>query len=642
LLSFGEKVRLNTVLMHSSSALMAIFLFFCVVFTANLLRIPFYLDYKEFEMNIVILAPFIDKILWVISGVAFSILLFAIPLRKGLKGLHAISVVLFILVIVASAFALLSNFNSFGTIALLMAGLGFSLFSILKGKSFSGNSKNMMVLVIVYGILLLLLIEAASLARWIYNLFSPSFVFADASWSIAFAEVQISSILYPVLSIILIIFSFSWIGELTVKGFSMKDKSLVSWPKENYIGLKIKSFRLSLLIIFFSVVAISFIGYYHSAIAGVFNQAFPGTDVPYYIQHLNEMRNSGFFDALALASKDDRFLYLVFQYSCFPNLGLSPEFFVTYAMPVLLTFLLMISSFVFVRSGQSSFHAVTAMLVTVFSFTVTVGVYAGFFANWFALSLVYSFYGLLVTVLKGHRNPFLLLLVGFVSVAVLFTHPWTWILLIITLLASYLLMTFIFVWTRKNGVYSYTWELKFILILLIINILMFYMRQFFVIGGGGGLIDGYTNVATSTFSLFNVFRLKYFLDQTFNWYVGGFYAYAPIMLLAILGVFSITNYKDRYNRLLLMWIFICSPMVFMEFPLHTRFLYDMPLNIYATNGILYLGEMLFKFVDATEMRRLAPLVFWTFYLLSILFLFNYTIRCMVLMQFGGLGLTILP
>jgi hypothetical protein len=171
---------------------------------------------------------------------------------------------------------------------------------------------------------------------------------------------------------------------------------------------------------------------------------------------------------------------------------------------------------------------------------------------------------------------------------------------------------------------------------------MFFVRQFFVIGSGGGFIDGYTDVATSTFSLLNVFRLKYFLDQTFNWYVGGFYAYAPIMLFAILGVFSITNYKDRYNRLLLMWIFICSPMVLVEFPLHTRFLYDMPLNIYATNGILYLGEMLFKFVDATEMRRLAPLVFWTFYLLSILFLFNYTIRCMVLMQFGGLGLTILP
>lgn len=628
--------------MHVTSASMAVFLFFCIVSTANLLRIPFYLDYKEFEMNIVILAPFADKILWVVSGLAFSILLFAISLKKGLKGLRAISVVLFVFVVVASVLAFFSNFSSFGIVTLLVAGLGFSLFSILMGKSVFGNRKNTMALVILYGILLLLLIEAASLARWIYNLFSPSLVFADASWSIAFAEVQISSVLYPVLSVLLIIFCFSWIGELTVKGFSVKDKSLASLPKENHIGLKIKSFRLSFLIIFFSVFAALFIGYYHSAVAGVFNQAFPGTDVPYYIQHLNEMRNSRFFDALSLASKDDRFLYLVFQYFCFPNLGLSPEFLVTYAMPVLLSFLLMISCFVFVRSGQSSFHAITAMLVSVFSFTVTVGVYAGFFANWFALSLVYCFYGLLVTVLKGHKNPFLLLLVGLMSVAVLFTHPWTWILLIITLLTSYLLMTFAFVWMRKNSTHSYTWEMKFILILLIINVLMFYVRQVFGFGSGGGLTDGYTNAATSTFSLFNVFRLKYFLDQTFNWYVGGFYAYAPIMLFAILGVFSTANYENRYNRLLLIWILIGSLMVFMEFPLHTRFLYDMPINIFAANGISYLGEMLFNFVDATEMRRLAHLVFWSFYLLSILFLFNYTIRCMVLMQFGGLGLTSLP
>jgi hypothetical protein len=644
MLSLGGKVNLSYLLMHTASAFLGVFLFFCIVFAANLLRIPFYLDYKWFQMDITVLTPFVDRVLWIVSGLAFSTLLFASPLKKGLKGLHAVSTVLFVLVVAASAFALLPSSNDVGTAALLIAGLVFSSFSILRRKFVFGSRKNMIVLVILYGILVLFLVEAASLVRWVYYVFSPSPVFGDESWNIAFAEAQISSILYPVLPAILIIFSFSWVGELVIKGFSAKDKDLGETHKGNYVELKSKSFRLSLLVILASVVAALFMGYYRFAAAGTFNGAFPGTDVPFYTQDLKEMLSLGVFNALTAASKVDRFLYLVFQYSCFPGLGLSPEFFVVFVMPVLLTLLLMFSSFIFVRSGQSLLHAATAMLVTAFSFTVTVGVYAGFLANWFALSLVYGFYGLLVTILNGRRNPFLLSLSGIVSVALLFTHPWTWALLIVALLGIYLLMTTILAWRQKNSIRSYSWELKFIIILLAVNILMFYVRQFLLKGGGGGLTGGYTDVATPNIGLLNVFQLRYSLEYTLDWCLGGFYAYAPMMLLAILGVFSITNYEDRYNRILLTWILIGSSMAFVGtapggLPLQARFLFDMPINIYAALGISYSSEMLYRFVDSTEMRRLAPLVFWTFYLLSTLFLFNYTVRCMVFKQLGGSGLT---
>jgi hypothetical protein len=625
--------------MHAASASMAIFLFFCIVFTANLLRIPFYLDYKEFEMNIVILTPFIDKVLWTFSGLVFSVLLFALFLKKRLKGSRAISSVL---VVAAYAFALMSNFDVFGTVAFMIGGLVFFSFSFLQTKFVFGNRKNMIVLVILYGMLLLLLIEVASLGRWVYHMFSPSLVFSDESWTIAFAETQISSILYPVLPAILIIFIFSWIGETVIKGFFAKDQGAHSKPEGNYVETKIKFIKPSLLVILVSVSAALFLGYYQSVVAGSFNSGFPGTDVPYYIQQLMEMKNFGFLDAIISVSKNDRFLYLVFQYSCFPGLGLSQKFFVTFVTPVLLTLFLMFSSFLFVRLGHSQFYAVTTMLATASSYAVTVGVYAGFFANWFALSWVYIFYGLLVTILKGNRNPFLLLSAGFVSVAVLLTHPWTWVLLVITLLVSYLLITFMFALKRKDGLRSYAWEFKFVLILLVVNVLVFYVRQFLRTGGGGGLVDGYTDVAATTFSLFNAFKLRYFLDEVFNWYVGGFYAYAPMMVLAILGVFSITEYEDRFNRLMLVWILIGSSMVFLEFPWHARFLYDMPFNVYAAFGILFLSEKMRKFVEATEMKRLAPLVFWTFYILSFLFLFNYAVRCMVLKQFGPSGLTIQP
>jgi len=185
-----------------------------------------------------------------------------------------------------------------------------------------------------------------------------------------------------------------------------------------------KSIKVSAIIIVSSFVAALFTGYYNYAVAGVNNPGFPGVDAPHYTKWLKETLNKNPVDALVYALGNDWFLYLVLQYLCFSVSGLSPEGFVTYSMPVLLTFLLMLSTFFLVRAGGSLLHASTAMLVTVFSFQVTVGVYAGFFANWFALTFVYIFYGLLMRVLKGKNcSPFLLVLSGISSVAVLYTHP---------------------------------------------------------------------------------------------------------------------------------------------------------------------------------------------------------------------------
>jgi hypothetical protein len=609
---------------------------------ANLLRIPFYLDYKQFEMNIVILTPFVDKVLWSFSGLVFSILLFAMFLKKGFKGSRVISLVLFVLVVASSVFALMSNFDVYGTLAFMIVGLVFLAFSFLQTKFIFGKSKNMMILVILYGMFLLLLIEVASLGRWVYNLFSPSLVFSDESWTIAFAETQISSILYFALPVLMMIFAFSWVGELTIKGL-LGGTADSDDQKKGYIDTGILSLKPSLIVGIISIVAVLFLGYYHFAVSGLYNPAFPGTDVQYYIERLGEMKSMNAAEALSYATGNDRFLYLVFQYVCFSVSGMSPDVFVTFVMPVILVLLLMFSTFFLVKcSGQSLFYAASIMLVTVFSFMVTVGIYAGFYANLFALVFVFVFYGFLMVVLNGHHEWFFLVLTGFSSVAVLFVHPWTWILVVMMNLATYMFVTLIMASIRKKDLRGHKWELGFLLILFVVNLLTFYVRRAFGVSGGGELIGGYVNVVTFQPSLLNVFAFKYFLDTTFNYYVGGFYGYVPMIALAIVGVFSLAGYKNRYNRLLLTWVLIASSMVFVDFPWHARFLFDVPFNIFASLGILFVGEWLYRFVSVTELRRLAPLVFWIFFALSILFLFNYAVRCMVLKQFGPPGLTIQP
>ena len=341
---------------------------------------------------------------------------------------------------------------------------------------------------------------------------------------------------------------WKWIGEFTFKGLLIKSGDVKARNVENRIPFR--SFKISMIIVLSSVLSALFIGYYNYAAAGAYNSSFPGVDVPHYVKDLNYMLNSSVSEAFSYASRNDRFLYLLFQYLCFQVSGSSPEVFVGYYMPVILTVLLMLSTFLLVRV-RGLLQASTAMLVTVFSFQVTVGIYAGFFANWFALTFLYIFYGLLMRALKEkNKSPFLLVLSGVSSVAVLYTHPWTWILLIMLILSAYIVTTLLLVYFGKKEVHGYVWELKFLATLLAFNLAMFYVKGLLNIGGGAR-IGGYINVKTFKPSVWNAFLLKHFLDRTFNWYVGGFYAYAPTIILAILGVLSFLDYENRYNRLLL-------------------------------------------------------------------------------------------
>jgi len=563
----------DDLLLHVSSILLALFVFYSVVFAANLLRIPFYLGYKRYVINITVLSAGVDRILWVGSITLFLAITVLRRLKNGFKGLKLIL------------------------------------------------NREMFVLSLFYGMLILLAIEIVSLACWIYNLLHPSFPFSDESWHFAFTEVQLTNILYPALPVLLMFFAYSWVGEFTFKGLLSggEENENVSNDSVSYF----KSSKVSAIIIVSSFAAALFVGYYNYAVAGVNNPSFPGVDVSHYIERLNYMLNYTFIEAISYASGDDRFLYLVLQYLCFSISGSSPESFVTYSMPVILTFLLMLSTFFLVRTGGSLLHASTAMLVTVFSFQVTVGVYAGFFANWFALTFVYTFYGLLMRALKGKNNrPFLLFLSGISSVAVLYTHPWTWILLVMMILSAYIIATLLLIYFRKKNIHDYLWELKFLAALLAFNLVMFYVKVLLNIGGGAR-IGGYINVKTFKPSLWNIFALRYFLDRTFNWYVGGFYAYTPIIILAILGVLSILDYGDPYNRLLLDWMLISSAMAFVDFPWQARFLYLTPFNIYVALGILHGAEQLSKIFKTKNRKRAVTVIFWTFYLLSILLLINY-------------------
>ena len=626
------RLEQKTLISHISAFFLSFFILYSTILTANLLKIPFYLGYKRYTINITVLSPNIDNILWVASIILYSSLTVLYKLKVPHDKSGWATLALYGFIIASSTYHILSDFSGYGLLTLLAASLAFIILSTLtKGIN--------LTLSLFYSALLLSIIEFTALICWILHIPCPSQFINDSSWHACQLEIQLINIPYPALPVLLLAFAYSWIGEFIFKG--MLGEKEGEKEKESMPNLNVQ--RASYIIGFLSALLLAFTAYYNLLSSKNYGEGFLGVDVPHYAKWLEDMiSQSSPVEALSYASHNDRFLYLILQYLCFmPCSSIPPETFIAYFMPAILTLLHMLSTFILVKSEKGVFHGSLSMITSILSFQVTVGLFAGFLANWLALSFVYAFYAFFLKTLKMKRIDSSFILAALLSTAVIYTHPWTWILLVVTILIAYMVTTLMLIISGKMKLKDHIWDFKSSILILAINFLMFYIKGLLHIGGGASL-GGYMRYQTFRYGIQHVFNLKVYLDRTFNWYIGGFYAYPPIIILGILGVISILNYENRYNRLLLNWLLISSAMAFVDFPWQARFLYLTPFNIYVASGIIYMAKQLYRLCYTRGSTRIAHAIFWLSILLSILMLLNYTIRCIIIKQYGVEGLTILP
>src|SRR5438093_7812603 len=156
-----------------------------------------------------------------------------------------------------------------------------------------------------------------------------------------------------------------------------------------------------------------------------------GIDSPTYVGWISQMLGLPLLTALQYSFVQgldgSRPLLLVLFYLA-GSAGVSPSQIIEYT-PMLLAPLLSLSAYTFVRygSGSARLAGLTALFSSV-SFYSTVGLWGGYYANWLALVLVYLF---LTSLLVFSRSPSKVKYGSTyaLSVALLFTHPWTWVLI---------------------------------------------------------------------------------------------------------------------------------------------------------------------------------------------------------------------
>ncbi|MEM3506324.1 MAG: hypothetical protein QXT31_01515 [Candidatus Bathyarchaeia archaeon] len=294
---------------------------------------------------------------------------------------------------------------------------------------------------------------------------------------------------------------------------------------------------------------------------------------------MNELNSRKDLIEFFLSEPHSLYLIVLFLVRKLTNLS---SLFIIKASPALLTTFLIITVYSLVKTGtKNEYLGTLSSAFACFSYYTTVGMFSGIFANWLALSELILFISIFLIAIEKSSKKYLLIAI-LVYMLVLFTHPWTWEILIVIVGLFFIISIFNFVKRKKENI-----DLFFTLSILIISILIISLMFFSKIN----LI------------MFNEFLLSYQeimpfisysyllkLNKTLTWtligYVGGFLMNPIMFILAILGLFSIRNLKNEFNRMPFSWITATSiGALLVSSWFQWRLFYLMPLPILATLGV---------------------------------------------------------
>jgi len=300
-----------------------------------------------------------------------------------------------------------------------------------------------------------------------------------------------------------------------------------------------------------------------------------GVDSPTYVTWINQMLARPVPQALQYSFVEgldgSRPLLLVLLYVV-ASIGVSPSQVIEY-LPMILAPLLSLSSYLFVRYGHGSanFAGLTALFAP-FTFYLPVGLWGGYYANMLALVFAYLFLTLLLLFSKSPSAPKYCGMFA-LSVALFLTHPWTWVLI-----ATAGLVFALSLWGETH----FTIHLKSIAGIVIAGVALDVLKS--------------TLFATRTVAADLATKLPTSADPSAFWVNlvdGLLYTHSGLLgswIILGVGLFACfaLRFKDRFERLVLLWVAIASiPFLILDSYNQTRIVYDLPIPILMATASLF-------------------------------------------------------
>jgi hypothetical protein len=472
----------------------------------------------------------------------------------------------------------------------------------------------------------LIVFELASASSWIFNILDYQVPFGSSlRWIFPTIDLQLFNVLYPLASWLFLLFLYSWIWIPALKRVLPRiaplkraklriDKIMLPHIQDagSTFKLKRKHVAFGLLLSLATAAFIAYYPYVHLPSATLV-----GSDSVDYYNWLNSVAQKGPLTAFDTDRPFPILLMCAVQYTT----GSSPET-VVRMMPMILAVCLSLAVYWFVKVGtKNELAALVSSLFSGFSFQVTVGLFSYFLANWLAIieSLI-----MLVFLLKGFGKQSwkYMAVSAVIGMAVLLTHPYTWDVLM-AILILYSAWTFIGKNSRKKR------EVLLLTLLLASNIVFYAAYALAPFGKGLSSANG-TRLSTvaSGVGFSNLLNLQNNLALTVQSYLGGFFGNPLLILLAVAGVFSMFDFAERFNKIMILWVVVPSLalLALSPDPYYYRFLYLIPIQVQAAAGLLWtISKLQFArswFKANRNLRTFKILIV----MLAILLLLNYALR----------------
>ena len=566
--------------------------FFGFVAFVNLLGVRFYDFYSAKVINIVIFSQSLDLAIWIISFIVIILEVFALSfLRKSLPRW-------------VSWFSLLSF--TVGLVSVVDAGwgvlfgvpLGFAVVGLLVFFGFGYMvRRGLGVSFVLLGIVgLVIFFEVASLGTWVWNAVDYSFPFSEVGrWRFALVDLHLFNVFQGWTSWLFIALLYSWAWIPLGKRAFAKVKSLKRFCERVSVGDSFRVVKFSRRVLVLSLLAIVGVAVFVSCYP-YFNLAassLVGSDSAVYYKWMEDMSLKG----PAFALQQDRPLSSLLMYFIQITFGLSSEAIVK-VMPVVCCVGLSLAVFWFVRVGvHNDALALLSGLFTVFSFQTTVGLYAYHVSNWIALIEAFLLFGLILKSTEKHSWAYMFA-AALVGVALLFTHPYTWDV-VLAVLSAYLVWTILRLYFgRSTDGKAHVFQLGLVLGL---NLVAYWVYS--VLPFGRGVSSGAVGFAGRSIIFPNLLNLQSGLETMVESWVGGLFANPLLVFFAIVGMFSVVVFANRFSRLMFLWVMVPSLVLLVvsaENYMFYRVVYVVPLQVLAAIGMFW---MLSNFESAIGFRN---------------------------------------
>jgi len=322
----------------------------------------------------------------------------------------------------------------------------------------------------------------------------------------------------------------------------------------------------------------------HQPIINIDNQQI-GVDTHYYVDWVGALIHSSnpqefLYQAFVAQNGGDRPITLIFLFTLSKILPTNLVNTIEYAPLILGPALIFITYLLTRELTSNEVTSLFAAFLTAVSFQTLIGIYAGFYSNWFSLIIGYLSFVFLIKFLK--KSSKLTLLIYSASIMLLlFAHVYTWSVFLIASAIFLVVMLRLKYYSRENII---------LLLLVLFASVIVDIAKPGIIGSSSGvmqdIIIGHAGgIGLGQFAL----RWSNLIEIVHNWY-GTLFANFIILILGIYWMW-LSNFRAQVNIFIIIFLSIGFGTIFLGNPgIQGRILYDIPFQIPAALSLSYIKK----------------------------------------------------